>query len=75
MILEQVKDILSEQLEIDRDDITPESNLSDDLGADSLDLVDMAMTVEDMFSIEVPVEMLETIQTVGDVVNFLESNT
>lgn len=75
MIFEQVKSILSEQLEIDESEITLDSLLFDDLGADSLDLVDMAMTVEDVFSVELPVEMLETVQSVKDVVDFLEQNT
>lgn len=74
MIFEQVKSILSEQLEIDESEITLDSLLFDDLGADSLDLVDMAMTVEDVFSVELPVEMLETVQSVKDVVDFLEQN-
>lgn len=73
MILEKLKKILSEQLEIDEEEITLESNIIDDLGADSLDLVDMAMAVEDEFNIELPEEMLETVQTVGDVIEFIES--
>lgn len=73
MIFEKVKKILSDQLMIDESEITLESNIVDDLGADSLDLVDMAMTVEDEFSIELPEEMLETVQTVKDVITYIEN--
>lgn len=74
MIFEKLKKILSEQLEINESLITLESNIVDDLGASSLDLVDLAMSVEDEFGIEVPDELIETVQTVGDVVNFIEEN-
>lgn len=74
MIFEKLKKILSEQLEINESLITLESNIVDDLGATSLDLVDLAMSVEDEFGIEVPDELIETVQTVGDVVNFIEEN-
>ena len=74
MIFEKLKKILSEQLEINDNLITLESNIVDDLGATSLDLVDLAMSVEDEFGIEVPDELIETVQTVGDVVNFIEEN-
>lgn len=72
MIFEKLKKIISEHLELEEENITIESNIVDDLGADSLDLVDMAMTVEDEFKIELPDEMLETVQTVEDVVRFIE---
>ena len=74
IIFEKLKKILSEQLEINESLITLESNIVDDLGASSLDLVDLAMSVEDEFGIEVPDELIETVQTVGDVVNFIEEN-
>ena len=74
MIFEKLKKILSEQLEINESLITLESNIVDDLGTSSLDLVDLAMSVEDEFGIEVPDELIETVQTVGDVVNFIEEN-
>ena len=74
MIFEKLKKILSEQLEINESLITLETNIVDDLGASSLDLVDLAMSVEDEFGIEVPDELIETVQTVGDVVNFIEEN-
>ena len=74
MVFEKIRKILSEQLEIEEDDITLDSNIVEDLGADSLDLVDLVMSVEEEFEIEVPDEEIENIKTVGDVVNFIESN-
>ena len=73
MTFEKIRAILSEQLSVDEEDISLESNIIDDLGADSLDLVDMAMTVEDEFGIELPEEMLEKVQTVEDVINYIEN--
>lgn len=74
MIFEKIAEILSSQLEIEKEQITLDSNLTDDLGASSLDLVDLAMSIEDEFGIEVPDELIETVKTVGDVVNFIEEN-
>ena len=75
MIYERVKEILSNELEVPIEEIDYKSNLFDDLGASSIDLVDLAMSVEDEFGIEVPDELLETVQTVEDVVNFIEDNS
>ena len=69
-----MKDILVEQLECDPEDITMESLLVDDLGADSLDAIDIVMSVEDMFKVEVPDEIIEKIETVGDIVNYIEDH-
>lgn len=74
MIFDEVKEILSEQLGIDADRIELASTLSDDLGADSLDAIDVVMTIEDQYSIEVPDEVIETMKTVEDIVNFIEAN-
>lgn len=74
MVFEKIKNILSEQLDVDVDEITMESNIADDLGADSLDIVDILMSIEDEFGVEVPDEAVETVKTVGDVVNYLEQN-
>ena len=70
-VYDTICEILSEQLEIPLDEITAESKLRDDLSADSLDLIDLAMTLEDEFRKEVPDEALEKMKTVGDVVAFL----
>lgn len=74
MILEKVKKIIADQLDFDVSEITAESSIADDLGADSLDVVDMVMTFEDEFGIEIPDDAVETIKTVGDVVKFIEDN-
>ena len=75
MVFEKVKAILSNQFDIDADNITADTDLVDDLGADSLDLVDMLMSLEDEFNIgEVPDEMVEKIRTVGQLVTYIEEN-
>lgn len=74
MVLDQMKEILVEQLECNAADITMESLLVDDLGADSLDAIDIVMSVEDEFKVEVPDEIIEKIETVGDIVNYIEDH-
>ncbi len=72
MVFEKLKKILSEQLEIKEDYINLDSNIVDDLGASSLDIVDIVTCIEDEFSLEVPDELIEKVQTVGDIVDFIE---
>ena len=74
MVFEKVKAILAEQFEVDEDSITDKTELQGDLNADSLDVVDLVMTIEDEFRIEVPDEAVESVRTVGDLVNFIESH-
>ena len=74
MVFEKVKKIIADQLDIDADGITDESNLADDFGADSLDLVDISMSIEDEFGVEFPDDALESISTVADLVKFIEDN-
>lgn len=74
MIFDEVKEILAEQLDVDIDSIELSSNLADDLGADSLDAIDIVMTIEDEYSIEVPDEAVEAMKTVEDIVNYIETN-
>lgn len=74
MILEKLKAILSEQFDAEEDTITAETTLSDDLGADSLDVVDLLMSIEDEFEIEVPDSEVENIKTVGAIVDYIEAN-
>ena len=74
MVLDKMKDILVEQLECNPEDITMESLLVDDLGADSLDAIDIVMSVEDTCKVEVPDEIIEKIETVGDIVNYIEDH-
>lgn len=74
MVFEKVREILVEQLDVNEDDVNLDSTLADDLGADSLDLVDLVMSLEDEFDTELPEDEMENIKTVGDVVKYIESN-
>ena len=74
MVLEKVKAILSEQFDVEEDSITPDTNLSEDLEADSLDVVDLLMSIEYEFEIEVPDEEIENIKTVDQLVKYIEAN-
>ena len=73
-VFEKLQEIIAEQLEIDPEEIDYESNIIDDLGADSLDIVDLVMSVEDEFGIEVPDEALESVSTVEDMVKYIEDH-
>ena len=66
--------ILANQFDVEEDTITPETNIQEDLGADSLDVVDMLMSLEDEFDVEIPDEKIETMRTVADVVTYIEEN-
>jgi len=72
-VFDKVKDILCEQLDVEEDAVTMEANIIDDLGADSLDVVDLVMSLEDEFNAEIPDEEVETMKTVGDIVKYLEN--
>lgn len=73
MVLEKLKAILSEQFDVDESQITPETNIYEDLEADSLDLVDLLSSIEEEFDIEINAEddIINSINTVGDIVNFI----
>lgn len=75
MVLEKVKNILAKQFDVEEDSITAETNLQEDLGADSLDVVDLLMSIEDEFETEIPDEEVENIHTVGDLVSYIEANS
>ena len=75
MIFDEVREILAEQLDVDKDSTEMNSKLVEDLGADSLDAIDIVMTIEDQYAIEVPDENIENMKTVEDIVSFIESNT
>ena len=75
MVFDTVKTILAEQLDANEDDITLETSVIDDLGAASLDVVDIIMSLEEEFDLEVPDEDIETIKTVGDLVKYIEDHT
>ena len=71
---QRVKNIIVEQLGVKEDQVTPEAKFIEDLGADSLDTVELIMALEEAFDIEVPDEQAEKLQTVGDVTKYIEEN-
>lgn len=74
MIFDRVREIISSQLDVEEDSITMDSDILEDFGADSLDLVDLVMSFEDEFGVEVPDDEVEKFHTVADVVKYLEEN-
>ena len=71
----KIKQIVVEHLGVEESKVTPEASFIDDLGADSLDTVELVMAFEEEFGVEIPDDAAETIQTVGDAVKFLEKNS
>ena len=71
-VAERVMDIVADQLSVDRDKIKPETSFVNDLGADSLDTVELVMELEDEFDIDIPDDAAEKIQTVGQAIDFIE---
>ena len=74
MVFEKVREIICDQFELEEDEVTLDTVIREDLDADSLDLVDLVMTFEDEFRVEVPDEVIEKIKTVGDIVKYIEEN-
>lgn len=74
MEFETIKQIIVDQLGVDEADVTMEASFVDDLGADSLDLVELVMAMEDEFGMEIPDEDVEEIHTVADAVNYAKAN-
>ncbi|MFR6066229.1 MAG: acyl carrier protein [Eubacterium sp.] len=74
MVFDKVVEILSEQLGVAAEKISMDSLLEEDLDADSLDSIDIVMSIEDEFGIEVPDEVIAEMKSVADIVNFIESN-
>ena len=74
MEFEKLKKIIAEVLNVDEEEITMDTTFVDDLGADSLDLFEMVMSLEDTCGVEIPTEDLETMVTVGDVAEYLEQH-
>jgi acyl carrier protein len=75
MVFEKIKKIIAEQLGIGEDEIKMDSSFVDDLGADSLDIVELIMALETEFDLEIPDEEAEKISTVGDVVEYIKAHT
>lgn len=75
MIFEKVKAIIAEQLGVEEDEVTMEASFIDDLGADSLDIVELIMALEEEFDLEIPDSEAEKITAVSDVVDYIKKNT
>lgn len=74
MIFEKVREIICEQFDVDEESVTLDTDIREDLDADSLDMVDLVMSFEDEFKIGVPDSAIETVKTVGDIVKFIEEH-
>ena len=73
MVFDKIKDIIVEQLDVEEDAVTMEASITEDLGADSLDVVDLVMSIEESFDVEIPDVEVENIKTVGDIVKYIEN--
>lgn len=73
-IFDKVKEVIVEQLNVEEDDVLEEASFIDDLGADSLDIVELVMALEESFGVSIPDEDAEGIKTVGDAVSYISSN-
>ncbi len=74
MVLEKLKGIVADQLGVEEDKVVLDASITEDLGADSLDVVDLVMSIEEEFDIEIPDEAVEDIKTIGDIVKYIENN-
>lgn len=73
MVFDTIRKLLADQLDIDEEEITMDSTLLEDLGADSIELVDLVMSIEEEYDIEVPDDATDDIRTVGDAVRYVEN--
>jgi len=74
MVFDKVKELIVDQLGVEEEKVTAEASIQDDLGADSLDIVDLIQTIEDEYDLSIPDEAVEGIKTVGDIVSYIENN-
>jgi acyl carrier protein len=74
-LIEKVKQIIAEQLGVEEAEVTPSSSFVDDLGADSLDTVELVMALEESFDLEIPDEAAEKIRTVQDAIDYIEKHS
>ncbi|MBM6921091.1 acyl carrier protein [Phocea massiliensis] len=74
MVFEKIKEILVDQLDVEEEKVTMEASITEDLGADSLDVADIVMSIEEEFDVEVPDDQLQNIKLVGDIVKYIEEN-
>lgn len=75
MVMEKIKAIIADQLNIDESEIVAEAAFIDDLGADSLDIVELIMSMEEEFGMEIPEDDIESLSTVGAAVEYIKANT
>ena len=75
MVFERIREIICDQLDLEEDKATMDSDIMEDFEADSLDVVDLVMSIEDEFGLEVPDDQIENFRTVGDVVRYIEENS
>ena len=71
-MLEKIREIICDQLNVDASEVTPDASFKDDLGADSLDLFELVMTLEDEYDLEIPTDDLMKIVTIGDVIEYMK---
>ncbi|MBQ5333779.1 MAG: acyl carrier protein [Oscillospiraceae bacterium] len=74
MVFDKVKELIADQLSVDEDKVVEDANIQDDLGADSLDIVDLIGVIEDEYDLEISDETVQTLKTVGDIVKYIEDN-
>jgi acyl carrier protein len=74
MVFEKVVEVIVKELNVKKEEVKPETSLTDDLGADSLDAVELIMSLEDEFGVKISDEKAQTFKTVGDIVKYLEEN-
>ena len=75
MVFERIREIICDQLDLEEDKVTMDSDIMEDFEADSLNVVDLVMSIEDEFGLEVPDDQIENFRTVGDVVRYIEENS
>ena len=75
MVFERIREIICDQLDLEEDKVTMDSDIMEDFEADSLDVVDLVMSIEDEFGLEVPDDQIENFRPVGDVVRYIEENS
>ncbi len=75
MTIDKIKTILADTLDVNEDEISADTNIATDLGADSLDVVEILMSIEDEFDIEIPDSEIENIHTVSELVEYIEKNS
>lgn len=75
MVMDKVKRILSEQFDVDMSELTENTNIEEDLGADSVEVIDLLMSLEDEFDVEIPDEAIDEIRTIADLTAYIEEHS